>query len=159
MRFAGPLIVVRDIEISRTFYEGVLGQKVACDLDENVVFKSGFAIHLQAHFARLTGIDEDDIIQKSNNAELYFEEGNLDAFIGRLREMEFVRYVHGMVEQPWGQRVIRLYDPDMHIIEVGEPIESVVTRFLESGLSVEETAKRTSMPEEFVRQCVEGVRS
>jgi hypothetical protein len=40
----------------------------------------------------------------------------------------------------------------MHIVEVGEPMESVAKRFLRKGLSIEETAKRTLMPEEFVRQ-------
>ncbi|MPN40411.1 hypothetical protein SDC9_187948 [bioreactor metagenome] len=40
----------------------------------------------------------------------------------------------------------------MHIIEVGEPMESVVKRLLSEGLPVEETSKRTLMPEEFVRQ-------
>jgi hypothetical protein len=40
----------------------------------------------------------------------------------------------------------------MHIIEVGEPMESVVKRFLGKGLSIEETINRTLMPEEFVRQ-------
>jgi len=80
----------------------MLGQKVACDPGESVAFEGGFAIHLRTHFARLTGIDEDDIVQKSNNAELYFEEDDLDAFLGRLRGMEFMRCVHGMVEQPWG---------------------------------------------------------
>lgn len=154
MRFAGPLIVVHDIGISRAFYEEVLGQKVGYDLGENVAFEGGFAIHLRSHFADLIGVDADDIIRGSNNAELYFEEDDLDAFLERLNGMDSVKYVHGMVEQPWGQRVIRLYDPDLHIIEVGEPMESVVKRLLRSGLSVEETARRTSMPEEFVRQCV-----
>jgi len=41
----------------------------------------------------------------------------------------------------------------MHIIEVGESMESVARRFLSKGLSIEETAKRISMPEEFVNQC------
>jgi len=68
--------------------------------------------------------------------------------------MDSVKYVHGVIEQPWGQRAVRLYDPDLHIIEVGEPMESVARRFLGRGFSVEETAQRISMPEEFVRQCV-----
>ncbi|MDD4567439.1 MAG: VOC family protein [Methanoculleus chikugoensis] len=158
MQFVCPLIVVRDIGISRAFYEEVLGQKVGYDLGENVSFEGGFAIHLRSHFADLIGVDEDDIIRGSKNAELYFEEDDLDAFLERLKRMDSVRYVHGVIEQPWGQRAVRLYDPDMHIVEVGEPMESVVKRFLKSGLSVEETARRTSMPEEFVRQCVEAVR-
>lgn len=153
MKFVCPLVVVRDIEVSRTFYEEVLNQNVVYDLGENVSFEGGFAIHLRSHFSDLIGVDESDIVQSSNNAELYFEEDDLDAFLERLKEMDSVKLVHGLVEQPWGQRAIRLYDPDMHIIEIGEPMESVVRRFLERGLSVEETARRTSMPEKFVRQC------
>jgi catechol 2,3-dioxygenase-like lactoylglutathione lyase family enzyme len=153
MRFICPLIVVRDIGVSRAFYEEVLGQNVVYDLGENVIFEGGFAIHLRSHFSDLIGVAENDIVQGSNNAELYFEEEDLDAFLERLKGMDSVKLVHGLVEQPWGQRAIRLYDPDMHIIEVGEPMESVVRRFLGRGLSVEETARRTSMPEEFVRQC------
>lgn len=83
---------------------------------------------------------------------MYFEEEDLDSFLKKLKEMNSIEYVHELKEQPWGQRVIRFYDPDMHIIEVGEPMESVVKRLLSEGLSVEETSKRTLMPEEFVRQ-------
>ena len=154
MRFVCPLIVVRDMEVSRAFYEEVLGQKVGYDLGENVSFEGGFAIHLRSHFSGLVGIRESDVVSGSHNAELYFEEDDLDAFLERLKGMDSVKYVHGVIEQPWGQRAIRLYDPDLHIVEVGEPMESVARRFLGRGFSVEETARRISTPEEFVRQCV-----
>jgi catechol 2,3-dioxygenase-like lactoylglutathione lyase family enzyme len=152
MRFICPLIVVNNMEISRNFYEKVLNQKVQHDFGENVSFEGGFAIHLKSHFSGLITINENDIIQKSNNCELYFEEEDLDSFLQKLKNIDSLEYVHGLKEQPWGQRVIRFYDPDMHIVEVGEPMESVAKRFLRKGLSIEETAKRTLMPEEFVRQ-------
>jgi catechol 2,3-dioxygenase-like lactoylglutathione lyase family enzyme len=152
MKFICPLIVVNNIEISRNFYEKILNQKVQFDFGENVSFEGGFAIHLKSHFSDLISIDKNDIIQKSNNCELYFEEEDLDDFLQKLEGIESIEYVHGIKEQPWGQRVLRFYDPDMHIIEVGEPMESVVKRFLSKGVSVEETVKRTLMPEEFVRQ-------
>lgn len=152
MKFICPLIVVNNIEISRNFYEKILNQKVQFDFGENVSFEGGFAIHLKSHFSDLISIDKNDIIQKSNNCELYFEEEDLDDFLQKLKGIESIEYVHGIKEQPWGQRVLRFYDPDMHIIEVGEPMESVVKRFLSKGVSVEETVKRTLMPEEFVRQ-------
>lgn len=140
------------MEVSRNFYENVLGQKVQYDFGENVSFEGGFAIHLKSHFSDLINIDRRDIIQKSNNSELYFEEEDLDSFLQKLKAIDSIEYVHELKEQPWGQRVIRFYDPDMHIIEVGEPMESVVKRLLSEGLPVEETSKRTLMPEEFVRQ-------
>lgn len=152
MRFICPLIVVNNIRISRDFYENVLNQKVQFDFGENVSFEGGFAIHLKSHFSDLISKNENNILEKSNNFELYFEEENLDVFLQKLEEIGSLEYIHGLKEQPWGQRVIRFYDPDKHIVEVGEPMESVVKRFLDKGLSIEETSKRTLMPEEFVRQ-------
>jgi uncharacterized glyoxalase superfamily protein PhnB len=152
MRFICPLVVVNNMEVSRNFYEKVLNQKVQYDFGENVSFEGGFAIHLKSHFSDLIGVNRNDIIQKSNNSELYFEEEDLDSFLQKLKAIDSIEYVHELKEQPWGQRVIRFYDPDKHIIEVGEPMESVVKRLLSEGSSVEETSKRTLMPEEFVRQ-------
>jgi catechol 2,3-dioxygenase-like lactoylglutathione lyase family enzyme len=154
MRFICTLIVVNNIRTSRDFYENVLNQKVQFDFGENVSFESGFAIHLKSHFSNLISISENDILKKSNNFELYFEEEDMDSFLQKLEEISSIEYVHGLKEQPWGQRVIRFYDPDKHIVEVGEPMESVVKRFLSKGLSIEETSKRTLMPEEFIRQCL-----
>ncbi|AKB80498.1 Lactoylglutation lyase [Methanosarcina horonobensis HB-1 = JCM 15518] len=152
MKFICPLIVVNNMEISRNFYEKVLNQKIQYDFGENISFEGGFAIHLKSHFSDLISVNKNNIIQKSNNSELYFEEEDLDSFLQKLKGMDSIEYVHKLKEQPWGQRVIRFYDPDMHIVEVGEPMESVVKRLLNEGLSVEETSKRTLMPEEFVRQ-------
>lgn len=47
-----------------------------------------------------------------------------------------------MVEHSWGQRVIRFYDPDGHMIEVGEAMKAVIERFLDSGMTLEATAVR-----------------
>ena len=97
---------------------------------------------------------EHEVLSKSNNFELYFEEAQFDEFAQRLKSFE-IQYVHDVVEYIWGQRVIRFYDPDMHIIEVGESMQTVVKRFISQGLSVEETAERTQHPIEFVKSCLE----
>ena len=156
MKFICPLLVVCDMKISRDFYERVLCQKVRYDHGENVLFEGGFSLHLKSHFSKLIHIDENAIIEKPNNYELYFEEEDLDNFIQKLKQLNSLKYVHELTQQPWGQRVIRFYDPDMHIIEVGEPMESVAKRFLRQGLTVAETAKRISMPLEFVKQVSEN---
>ncbi|HBQ87415.1 MAG TPA: glyoxalase [Syntrophomonas sp.] len=151
MRFVCSLIVVNDISISRNFYEKVLNQKIEYDFGENVLFEGGFAIHLKSHFAELIKVSPADIIPRSNNSELYFEEDDLDGLLEKLKRLDSVEYIHGIQEQPWGQRVIRFYDPDQHIVEVGESMASVAIRFLNQGLSIEETAQRTSLPEKYVR--------
>ena len=65
-----------------------------------------------------------------------------------------IEYVHPVKEHSWGQRVVRFYDPDKHIIEVGENMKTVCRRFLDSGMSLEQTAERMDVPVEFVKDCV-----
>ncbi|MNF16443.1 hypothetical protein D3C80_2194590 [compost metagenome] len=63
-------------------------------------------------------------------------------------------WVHEIREYPWGQRDIRVYDPDKHIVEIAEDIGVVIKRFIEQGMSVEEVSKRTMFPIEVVKQYV-----
>lgn len=58
------------------------------------------------------------------------------------------------VEHPWAQRVIRFYNPDHHIIEVGENMETVCRRFLDTGMTAEEVAKRMDVPLKYVARCI-----
>jgi len=62
-----------------------------------------------------------------------------------------------LMEHDWGQRVIRIYDPDGHIIEVGESLDYVAKRYLKSGMSVEETALKTQLPQAQVELIAEGL--
>jgi len=49
-----------------------------------------------------------DIISRSNNCELYFEDDNLEGLLDRLKDIDSLEYIHGIKEQPWGQRVKKL---------------------------------------------------
>lgn len=151
MKYSGTLIAVSDIAQSKKFYETVLEQKVIMDLGTHVSFESGFS--LQENYAELVGVNL-SVLKKSNNFELYFEVEDLDDWNAKLRNVNGLEYIHGPKEYPWGQRVIRFYDLDKHIVEVAESMESVVKRFLKQGLSLEETSKRTMFPVEFVKQCL-----
>lgn len=75
-------------------------------------------------------------------------------FVNHLKSFD-ISYVHELFEHRWGQRVVRFYDPDKHIIEVGEKLDAVVQRFIDSGLSAEETAARMDIPIDFVLSCLE----
>lgn len=153
MRFKCPLIVVNDIVKSRKFYEDVLDQKLVLDFGANITFDGDFSLQSKSTWADFIDKTENDVISKSNSFELYFEEEQFDGFVERLKS-HTIQYVHDVKDFPWGQRVIRFYDPDMHIIEVGESMVSVVRRFLTEGLSVEEAAERTQHPIEFVKSCL-----
>lgn len=65
-----------------------------------------------------------------------------------------MEYVHPVQEHSWGQRVVRFYDPDGHIIEVGENLKEVCKRFINEGMTAEETAKRMDVPIKFVNSCI-----
>ena len=109
-----------------------------------------FTIHQRAHFQTLLGDKRHYAITlKSNSGELYFEAENLEAVQARLKRSG-AEFIHEIDEQPWGQRVMRLYDLDGHILEIGESMESAILRLHEQGLSVQEIVKKTGMPKEFV---------
>lgn len=148
LKFKCPLIAVSDIKESVRFYEEVIGDRVAMDFGENVTFEGGFSLQEMKRWKSL--IHTDKVRRKSNDAELYFEEDDFDGFISYLKEFPDLQFVHGVEEMPWGQRVIRFYDPDFHIIEVGESMDVVIRRMLQSGMSVEETARKSQYPIEYV---------
>ena len=149
MKFICPLIVVDDIEVSKKFYIEVLDQKITMDLGANVTFAESFAIQSKSSWMEFISRPASDIRFQGNDAELYFEEEEFDAFVERLKKYK-VTYVHQVVEYPWGQRVIRFYDPDMHIVEVGESMMTVCRRFKARGMTVEAIAERTMFPIEVV---------
>lgn len=154
MKFGCPLYDVKDMAVSRAFYETVMGQTVVLDLDVNVAFgtEGGPIFALQQGFAGLVGVDDFPVRYHNNDHEMVFEEEDFDAFCQRLKQQEGIRYIHDAKEYPWGQRVVRFYDPDFHVIEVGETMESVFKRFHGQGMSIEEVAERTGHPVEYVKQ-------
>jgi len=157
MKFKCALYVVNDIQKSRKFYEELLSQKVKYDFGANVTFEGDFSIQELNSFANMTSIDSNIITRKSNNAEIYFETRNLDNYIRKLESSEYaIEFIHKIVEHPWGQRVIRFYDLDKHIIEIGECMETVILRFIDNGHSIEETIKLSQHPESFVRECIKN---
>lgn len=153
MKFKLPLIVVKDMAQSRKFYEEVLNQQVVMDFGANITFAGEFSLQTKDTWVDFIRKAEKDIVEKPDNFELYFEEERFEEFVEPLKGFE-IKYVHNVIEYPWGQRVLRFYDPDMHLIEVGESMVTVVRRFIEQGLSVEETAERTMHPIEFVKNCL-----
>lgn len=151
MKFHLALLAVKDIERSKQFYKELFDQDVVMDFGKNVTFSGGFAI--QEDFGWLTDLPESSIVQKSNNMELYFEVDDFDCFISNLSTHKEIEYVHPPKMHDWKQRVVRIYDLDYHIIEIGESMAVIAKRYLAEGYSVEETAKIIQHPIEFVQMC------
>lgn len=149
MRMTSVVLAVRDIERSRKFYEQLFDQKVNLDFGENISFEGGLS--LQEGFTRLLGLSEETRVDRSHNMELYFEVEDFDQTLDRLSDYGSIDYVHRTKIYPWRQRVIRIYDPDGHIIEIGESMRTVAGRLREEGFSIEETAEITQHPESIIR--------
>lgn len=141
MKYEGVCIAVQDIKKSKEFYQNLFGLEVFQDYGRNISFVGGLA--LQQDFDWLLNISKEKIISQSHNMELYFEEDDFDCFIKKLELRTDIQYLSTGVEQTsWGQRLVRFYDLDGHIIEVGENLKMVVKRFLGTGMTLEETSER-----------------
>lgn len=121
MKFVNPILFVADVEISKSFYQDILGFRPVLDESNFVQFEGGFAIHEGQSLARTVwGSDEQQPAWFGRrNVLLYFEHDAVDLLYQRISNLLDV--IHPVQLQPWGQRVFRFYDPDRHAIEVGEP--------------------------------------
>lgn len=119
MKLKNVLLVVGDIEKSVQFYNELFGLIVIRDFGSNVILSEGLVLQERKSW-------EDAISQEvsygRNNALLYFEERDLDTFIDKLNISAFdIKYLSDKITDDAGRSLIRLYDPDGHLIEVGEP--------------------------------------
>ncbi len=153
MKYQGCLLAVKDISASKHFYENVLHQNAVMDIGVHVTFE-GFS--LQQGYAELVGIAVDSVKDQSHNFQVYFEVEDLDKVYAQMKSIPSLQWVHEIKEYPWGQRDIRVYDPDKHIVEIAEDMTTVIKRFFNQGMSPEEVSIRTMFPIDIVKQfCVE----
>ena len=136
MKHVCMLISVVDINTARKFYEDLFGLEVFQDYGRNIAFTCGLA--LQQDFDWFMNLPKEKVLKKSNNTEIVFEEQDFDTFLNKLKQYPDIEYLGEVIEHSWGQRVIRFYDLDGHIIEVGEDMKMVIKRFLSSGMTMEE---------------------
>ena len=123
MKLKNILLVADNIEKSIAFYRELFGLQVILDQDGNVILTEGLVLQDRKIWERYIGRD---ITYGSHDAELYFEENDLDFFQKKLDNCSFeIEYVNPLMTDSWGRRVIRIYDPDHHVIEIGESMEYV----------------------------------
>ena len=120
MKLKNVLIVVKDIEKSRKFYHDLFDIDLVFDNDGNMILTEGLV--LQDEKIWKSFLDR-DIVPKSNSCELYFEEQDIESFVEKLEKLyPNIEYVNRLMTHSWGQRVVRFYDFDGNLIEVGTPI-------------------------------------
>ena len=120
MKLKNVLIVVKDIERSRQFYHDLFGLEMILDNDGNMILTEGLVLQEEKYWKECLG---KEIISENNSCELYFEECDREGLVKRLESYyPEVKYVNKLMTHSWGQKVIRFYDPDGNLIEVGTPM-------------------------------------
>ena len=124
MKLSGFLIVVKDAGAAAEYYRDLFGLETLADNGGNMVLSGGLVLQEEKYWRGFLGRD---VLPRNNACELYFEEQDVDAFYERLLalypETEFVNLP---MTHAWGQRVVRFYDPDGNLIEVGSPMQAPV---------------------------------
>ena len=116
------LIVVKDIEKSKKFYHDLFGLDMVLDNGGNMILTEGLVLQDEKIWKNFL---KKEVIPENNSCELYFEEHDIDAFAQKLEKLyPLTKYVSELMTHDWGQKVIRFYDPDGNLIEVGTPMQS-----------------------------------
>ena len=117
MKLKNILIVVKDIEKSKQFYHDLFGLDMVLDNDGNMILTEGLVLQDEKIWKEFL---RKDIIPESNSCELYFEEQDIEAFVQKLDKLyPSIQYVNKITTHSWGQMVVRFYDLDGNLIEVG----------------------------------------
>lgn len=148
MKFHSIALFVKDIEKSKNFYTELIGLNIVHDFGNNAILSGGISLWQiqQSHIIS----QKLETASNSNRFELYFEAKNIDEINLKL-EQNSVTLLHPIHTEPWGQRTIRFFDHDSHLIEIGEPLEVFVMNMHKQGLSPEQISTQSGIPIETVK--------
>lgn len=150
LELGAAVIICKDFDKMNKFYQEVLLQEIEADYGNCIGFKSKISLWKLTEeypIAKKLGYT---FSEKGNaNFELSFETEEYEELIQHLSQKN-INYLHKTKEEVWGQRTLRLYDPENNLVEIGESIPCFVKRFYNQGMTVEEVAQRTSVPITFV---------
>lgn len=120
MRLRNVLIVVKDIERSKKYYHDLFGLEMIVNNDGNMILTEGLVLQDEGIWKSFVN---SDVSYRNNSCELYFEESDIEAFAKKLETLyPQTEYVNRLMTHSWGQQVIRFYDLDGNLIEVGTPV-------------------------------------
>ena len=120
MKLKNILLVVKDIEKAKKFYHELFGLDVILNQEGNVILTEGLVLQEETIWKEHLG---KEIRLKHNSCELYFEERQLEDFVEKLEKLyPDIQYLNPLTTYDWGQKMLRFYDLDGHMIEVRTPM-------------------------------------
>lgn len=149
--YHSAVLFVQDIAAAKAFYLNVLDQQIEADFGRCVILGCGLSLWQVPAGHAVSPAEKQD---GSSRFEICFEtEGCMKAVLKRLKASG-VSFLHEIKEESWGQQTVRFYDPDGHLVELGENLQTFVRRLYQESGSAEAVAKRTSVPLEMVREII-----
>ena len=155
LKNCASVLFAKNAKVTKDFYVNLLGMTVIAEFGGmNFIMKEGFAIwqpDTENIIPRTLGAENICNAETISRFELCFEtEDIVEAY--KTAKNYGVKFLHEMNEEIWGQRSIRFYDPDGHLIEVGEAMEIFIRRiYEEENGNVEAVSRRTFMQPEGVK--------
>ena len=113
-----PIISTRDLEASLGFYRDLLGGTVSYEFPGPDGKPAYVALDLGSGHLGI-GRDPDAPMESSDRFSLWVYVDDCDAAVVRLRDAG-VTVVEEPADQPWGERVARVLDPDGNLVIVGQ---------------------------------------
>jgi len=155
IKYDSVVIFVSDINQSKNFYQNLLGLEIKMDMGRNVILENGITLweRPEKHIlVEATGM-EDYANNYCDNFELCFETENIEDVYNNLVKHN-IKFLHRIIEEPWGQNTMRLFDPDNNIIEIGESLTTFLNRMKSEGMNIEEIADKTGMQEQDISKLI-----
>ncbi len=113
------IVFTKDIPASKAFYHGLLGLAVLHEDDTFVLLEGNLGLHRADVFYGYLEKPYNGEAMGKDNLDLYFTTDALEEAEQKLRDAG-VKFIHGIKKFHWGERLFRVYDPDGHIVEIGE---------------------------------------
>jgi len=152
IKFHSTVIMTHDFDKMKAFYQEILQQEIDVDFGNCIGFKNGISLwKLSEDYTIAQKLGKTYHPSGNKNLEICFDTDDYEAVITKLKEHDLI-YLHETIEESWGQKTIRFYDPENNLIEIGETIPCFVKRFYHEGMSVNQVSERTSVPIEMVKE-------
>lgn len=120
-----PILIVRDLARSRTFYEDVMGFHFLNGDDTSAFYKLGDDVLVLNNYAGAEMMMNPDVIDREPRSVVRaIHSTGVDDVDAAHRELtgKGVEFVREPEDRPWGMRIAFLRDPDGHIWEIHQEI-------------------------------------
>ena len=113
------LVEAKMVEAEMTNFSA-FGLEMLLDNGGNMILSEGLVLQEEECWKDFL---QGDVLPRNNHSELYFEEAEIESFVDKLERLyPETEYVNPLTTHSWGQKVVRFYDLDGNLIEVGTPM-------------------------------------